>query len=95
MVQQCQLTLTAHQYEALDQAEVLVLVTEWNPFRNPDFHLMKKMMLGNHIIDGRNLYDPAYLHRHGFTYQGVGRKGSPVFSEENQHNLQQVSASVA
>ena len=67
------LTLAEHQYDALHGADALALVTEWNPFRNPDFHLMLKIMARPAIVDGRNLYDPDLLREHGFAYSGIGR----------------------
>jgi len=68
------LTLCRHQYEALDKVDALVLVTEWKPFRHPDFRAMKAMMTQPVIFDGRNQYDPAALKREGFGYVGIGRR---------------------
>jgi len=48
-------------------------VTEWKPFRTPDFHVMKKMMKRPVIFDGRNQYDPAAMKTAGFEYTGIGR----------------------
>jgi UDPglucose 6-dehydrogenase len=67
------LTLAHDQYDALRGADALALVTEWNPFRNPDFHLMLKIMDRPIIVDGRNLYDPDLLSELGFDYSGIGR----------------------
>ena len=67
------LTLADHQYDALDGAAALVLVTEWKPFRYPDFGVVRKRMREPVIFDGRNLYDPAELTRLGFEYFGIGR----------------------
>ena len=67
-------TLVRHQYEALEQADALVLVTEWKPFRHPDFRAMKEMMKQSIIFDGRNQYDPHNLHEDGFEYFGIGRR---------------------
>ncbi|MGM0417928.1 MAG: UDP-glucose dehydrogenase family protein, partial [Thermodesulfobacteriota bacterium] len=50
--------LADHQYEVAKDADGLILVTEWKPFRQPDFHALKKMMKTPAIFDGRNLYDP-------------------------------------
>jgi UDPglucose 6-dehydrogenase len=66
-------TLTDHQYDALDGASALALVTEWKPFRYPDFGVVKKRMKQPIIFDGRNLYDPAELRGLGFEYFGIGR----------------------
>jgi len=68
-----QLTLTEHQYDALDGVAGLALVTEWKPFRYPDFHVAKKRMKEPIIFDGRNLYDPVELRGLGFEYFGIGR----------------------
>ena len=67
------LTLTRHQYEALEQVDALALVTEWKPFRHPDFRAMKQMMKGAVIFDGRNQYDPRMVGSEGFEYYGIGR----------------------
>jgi UDPglucose 6-dehydrogenase len=66
-------TLTEHQYDALDGVAALALVTEWKPFRYPDFGVVKKRMSQPIIFDGRNLYDPAELRGLGFEYFGIGR----------------------
>lgn len=68
------LTLVKHQYEALDGADAMVLVTEWKPFRHPDFAQIKKMLRQPAIFDGRNQYDPLQLRDLGFEYQAIGRR---------------------
>jgi UDPglucose 6-dehydrogenase len=60
-------------YDALKDAEALLVVTEWNEFRNPDFPKMKKLMKRPVILDGRNIYDPKEMKEHGFTYYSIGR----------------------
>jgi len=72
-----QLVLTGTPEEALKGADCLVIMTEWNIFRSPDFQLIKDMLHDPVIFDGRNVYDPKYLSELGFTYYGVGRKGLP------------------
>jgi len=62
------------QYEAAIDADALVLVTEWKPFRHPDFRALKKLLKSPLILDGRNQYDPVQLQREGFDYYGMGRK---------------------
>ena len=65
--------------ETLLGADALVIVTEWKEFRSPDFELIKKELSTPVIFDGRNLYDPLYLARLGFTYSAMGRgKALPV-----------------
>ncbi len=65
-----------HQYDALEGADALVIVTEWLQFRNPDFDRMKALLKRPIIVDGRNLYDPAKLRALGFTYTCIGRAPS-------------------
>ena len=60
-------------YDALKGADALVLVTEWNVFRNPDFSLMKKLLRLPVIFDGRNQYDPREILQMGFIYFSIGR----------------------
>jgi len=59
--------------DAVKNVDALVLATEWNEFRNPDFEKMKKLMKSPIIVDGRNIYDRKYLEGLGFTYVGIGR----------------------
>jgi UDPglucose 6-dehydrogenase len=60
-------------YDALADADALLIVTEWNEFRRPDFARMKQLMRRPIILDGRNLYDPAVMRERGFTYLPIGR----------------------
>ena len=60
-------------YGALKGADALVVVTEWQEFRSPDFDLIKEELNDPVIIDGRNLYDPGVLQTFGITYYGIGR----------------------
>src|SRR5205809_175463 len=60
-------------YEALAGADALLIVTEWNEFRRPDFARMKRLLRRPIIFDGRNLYDPEVMREHGFTYLPIGR----------------------
>lgn len=66
-------SFAASSYEALHNAEGLLIITEWTIFREPDFERMKNLMKHPVIFDGRNLYNPAKMHRLGFTYFGIGR----------------------
>ena len=61
------------QYAALEGVDALIIATEWNEFRKPDFRKMKKLMNNAVIFDGRNLYDPKEVFDHGFEYFSVGR----------------------
>lgn len=61
-------------YEALLDADALLLLTEWHEFRMPDFAKMKENLKAPVIFDGRNQYDPKILKEHGFEYHCIGRK---------------------
>jgi len=58
---------------ALAGADALVVITEWNLFRSPDFERIRSTLKAPVIFDGRNLYDPAFLAKQGFTYYSIGR----------------------
>ncbi|MBN2142667.1 UDP-glucose/GDP-mannose dehydrogenase family protein [Candidatus Woesearchaeota archaeon] len=60
-------------YEALEGADALLVMTEWDEFREPDFDRVKKLMKDTVIIDGRNVYDPEEMKKLGIKYQGIGR----------------------
>lgn len=64
-------------YEALDGADALVVVTDWNEYRHPDFARMRSLLRGPVIVDGRNLYDARKMRALGFTYESIGR-GAPT-----------------
>lgn len=59
--------------KALENADALVIVTEWKEFRSPDFSVIKQKIKSNIIFDGRNIYDPAIVHSAGIKYQAIGR----------------------
>lgn len=61
------------QYRVLEGVDALVILTEWNSFRQPDFALMKARMKAPVIFDGRNLYDPLVASQYGFKYVSIGR----------------------
>jgi UDPglucose 6-dehydrogenase len=60
-------------YDALEGADALVIVTEWQEFKQPDFVRMRKLLRQPVILDGRNLYDLEHMARLGFTYYAIGR----------------------
>ncbi len=60
--------------KALEGADALIIVTEWNEFRNPDFDLVARSIKDKVIFDGRNIYDPEKMREHGFAYYGIGRR---------------------
>ncbi len=63
-------------YAALEGADALVVVTDWNEYRFPDFARIKASLKAPVLIDGRNLYDPAKMEKLGFTYRSIGRERS-------------------
>jgi UDPglucose 6-dehydrogenase len=67
------LTYCDRPYGALEQADALVIATEWNEFRNPDFEVMSRLLRQPVVFDGRNVFDPARMSALGFTYYAIGR----------------------
>lgn len=65
-------------YEALGGADALLIVTEWNEFRRPNFGKISQMLKAPVIFDGRNLFEPATMKRLGFTYYSIGRPVTAV-----------------
>ena len=66
-------------YEALEGADALVICTEWNDYRSPDFERMVKLLRQPIIFDGRNLYETGAMRRHGIEYHPIGKP--PVTAE--------------
>lgn len=63
-----------NEYEVLEGADFLVIATEWNEFRSPDFERISSLLKEKVIFDGRNLYSTAFMRDHGFTYYSIGRE---------------------
>ncbi|MGQ0537609.1 MAG: UDP-glucose dehydrogenase family protein [Gemmatimonadaceae bacterium] len=61
-------------YDALDGADALVVVTDWNVYRHPDFERIRTLLKRPIVIDGRNLYDPGKMRALGFEYRSIGRE---------------------
>jgi UDPglucose 6-dehydrogenase len=61
--------------QALQNADALVVATEWREFRSPDFNAIKSLLNQPVVVDGRNIYDPEYMSEQGFSYYAVGRGG--------------------
>ena len=64
-------------YDAIDGADALVVVTDWNEYRHPDFERIRKALRNPIIVDGRNLYDARKMRAIGFTYSSIGRGAKP------------------
>ena len=60
-------------YEVAAGADAVLILTEWNEFRSPDFARLKELLHQPVVFDGRNLYDPAVMRQHGFIYYSIGR----------------------
>ncbi len=67
------LSLAQDASTALEGADALAIVTEWQEFRSPDFDRIKSALKQPVIFDGRNLYNPELMKRLGFSYYGIGR----------------------
>jgi UDPglucose 6-dehydrogenase len=67
------ITYAHDHYSALEGADALAIVTEWNMFKSPDIQRMKELLKKPVIFDGRNILHPPDMHSHGFTYFGIGR----------------------
>lgn len=68
-----ELDMVENKYEALEGADALCIITEWNEFRTPDFPKIKSMLKAPVIFDGRNIYDLENMAEHGFYYNSIGR----------------------
>ena len=67
------ITYCQHSYDALDGADALAVVTEWNEFREPDFKKIKQLLKSPVVFDGRNIYSPEQMRGLGFQYLSIGR----------------------
>lgn len=68
------ITYASGEYETLEGADALLIFTEWNEFRNPDFEILKEKLKENLIFDGRNIFSPEKMKEQGFTYYSIGRQ---------------------
>ena len=67
------LTLCDHRDDTLDGASGLIVITEWNQFRSPDFEELKSRLLEPVVFDGRNLFEPDTMDSLGFSHYSIGR----------------------
>lgn len=88
-----QVTFCATAYDAAKEADALLLVTEWNEFKQIDWDKLRRFMRRHIIVDGRNLYDPQEVTARGFVYWGVGRGTPPAILEQQDEVV--VTAPVA
>ena len=73
-----------NQYEVLEKADALIIATEWNEFRTPNFLKMVTSMKNKVIFDGRNLFDINAIRELGFYYESIGR--ATAIPENNHHH---------
>ncbi|WP_297217637.1 UDP-glucose/GDP-mannose dehydrogenase family protein [uncultured Desulfovibrio sp.] len=66
------------QYAVCEGAQALLVVTEWNQFRNPDFQRVRSLLTAPLLFDGRNLYSPSAMAERGFAYFCIGRRSDPA-----------------
>ncbi len=71
-------TFTCDPYQACEGADALMLVTEWKPYWNPDWHRLASLLGAKLVLDGRNIYDPAFVASCGLRYRGIGRRADPT-----------------
>ncbi|MDQ7010102.1 MAG: UDP-glucose/GDP-mannose dehydrogenase family protein [Candidatus Gracilibacteria bacterium] len=67
------ITFCSNNYDAIKNSDALIILTEWDEFRNPDFDKIKNLMNGNIIVDGRNIYNKKEMLDLGFIYEGIGK----------------------
>ncbi len=67
------ITYGSHRHEVLAGVDALIIITEWNEYRNPDFDLLREKLAAPVIFDGRNLFEPKKMAHLGFTYYSIGR----------------------
>lgn len=70
-------TYTHDPYLACEGADVLMLVTEWKTYWNPDWHRLGSLLNAKLVLDGRNIYDPEFVASCGLMYRGIGRRADP------------------
>ncbi|MBW4055831.1 MAG: UDP-glucose/GDP-mannose dehydrogenase family protein [Proteobacteria bacterium] len=74
---------SSNQYDILDGADALAVITDWNEYRNPDFDRIKTALKTPNIVDGRNLYKPDRMAAGGFSYVPLGRCSGGICGEVN------------
>ena len=68
------ISFAKNQYDSLKNADALIIATEWNEFRTPDFEKISAALKSKAIFDGRNLFENSQMENLGFHYESVGRK---------------------
>ncbi len=73
LVKSGQLKFVATMYEAVERADALAIATDWGEYRRPDFERLKSLLVRPWVFDGRNMWEPDAMSRHGYFYSCVGR----------------------
>lgn len=73
LIESGMLSVCAHNYDCLEEADALLVLTEWRPYRRPDFERIRGLLREPVIFDGRNLWDPRKMRASGFHYTSIGR----------------------
>jgi UDPglucose 6-dehydrogenase len=81
--------------QVTDDADALLIVTEWKTFHHPDFEDLKARMRRPLILDGRNLYEPHVLAHLGIAYQGIGRRNALALQWSTEQAQEPISAAPA
>jgi UDPglucose 6-dehydrogenase len=84
-----EVTFCATAYDAAKEANALLIVTDWNEFKQLSWDKMRSFMRQAIVVDGRNLYDPSEMANRGFTYWGTGCGAPPNTHEVQQRALDQ------
>ncbi|AQU82399.1 MULTISPECIES: nucleotide sugar dehydrogenase [unclassified Halomonas] len=71
-------TFEGDPYQACEGADALMLVTEWKSYWNPDWHRLFSLLSAKLVLDGRNIFDPAFVASCGLRYRGIGRRADPT-----------------
>lgn len=80
--------LTSTNYDAAHRADALLIVTEWGPYRRPDFPRLRGLLASPVVFDGRNLFDPKKMGELGFEYWSVGRPAVGLGAQPAAHNVE-------
>ena len=79
-----EVTYCATAYDVAKEADALLLVTEWNEFKQLNWEKIRSFMRQPIVVDGRNLYDPAEMAARGLIYWGVGRGTQPTLAAQGE-----------
>ncbi|MCS6882362.1 MAG: UDP binding domain-containing protein, partial [Oscillochloridaceae bacterium] len=82
-----EITFCRTAYDVAKEADALLIITEWNEFKQLDWDKIKGFMNQPVVLDGRNIYEPAEMAARGFVYCGVGRGSQPVLAAQGEDRL--------